>query len=136
MRIHFPLSIDIAALRKRLPGTAVIWALFTELLLISLFAFASLFSIEMLLPTFVSARINLAFCFGIILAAFVLHVFASLSLRIEITPLSKVVSFALMILLGCWGIALIALSLFKFPLAAGILIALSIIGSLAIFRKD
>lgn len=135
MRIHLPPTIDIAALRKRLPGSAVVWALFTELFLITLFGFACLLSIEMLLPTFVSARINLALCFGIILAAFALHTFMSVSQKRETAPLSKISSLVLMIFLGCWGVALIALSLFKFPLAAGILIALSIIGSLAIFRK-
>ena len=135
MHIRLPLSIDISALLKRLPGSAVVWALFTEFFLIALFGFACLLSIEMLLPTFVSARVNLALCFGIILAAFALHTFVSVSQKRETTPLSKVGSLVLMIFLGCWGAALIALSLFKFPLAASILIALSIIGSLAIFRK-
>ncbi len=135
MRIHLPPTIDIAALRARLLGSAVVWALFTELLLIALFGFACLLSIEMLLPTFVSARINLALCFGIILAAFALHTFMSVAQKREVAPLSKISSLVLMMFLGCWGAALIALSLFKFPLVAGILIVLSIIGSLAIFRK-
>lgn len=134
--MRIPTLQNIIALRKYLPSQPVVWALSTELLLIALFGFACLLSIEMLLPTFVSARINLALCFSIILVAFALYTFVSLSQKREIAPLSKTASFVLMTLLGCWGAGLIALSLLKFPLAAGILIALSIIGSLAIFRQS
>lgn len=135
MRMHLPASLNISALRKRLPSSSVAWALFTEFFLIALFGFACLLSIEMLLPTFVAARINLALCFGIILAAFVLHTFLSLSLKKELPPLPKIAFRLFAILLGVWGIALIALSLIKFPLIAGILIVLSIIAILSIFRQ-
>lgn len=133
MRITIPQSIT--TLQKHLPSPPVAWALFTEFILIALFGFAALLSIEMLLPTFVSARINLALCFGIILAAFVLHTFLSSQMKRETAQLSKSVFWLLASLFGLWGITLLALSLIKFPLVAGILIVLSVVICLALLRK-
>lgn len=115
--------------------TPVFFALFTEFLILVTLGFVALFSIETLLPTFVSARINLALYFGILLALFISHHALSIGLDLKIHTPSLPVRIFLIAFLSLWGIILIALSLLEFPILAIIIILLTCVLLGYLFRK-
>jgi len=115
--------------------TPVIFALFTEFLTLAILGFMALLSLEVLLPTFVSARINLSFYFGIILALFISHHALSVWLALKIHPLNRQLRTFLVVFLGLWGTILIVLSLMKFPIVATIIICLTCALLGYLFRK-
>lgn len=116
--MHTPSLTRLSSLLKHHPKTLVAFALFTEFLMILLGGFMILFSLEILLPTFVSARINLALLLGVILILFLLHHFLSLWLSCPIRIPTRLFFFIPLSLLGLWGCILLALSLMKFPAGA------------------
>lgn len=115
--------------------TPVIFALFTEFLLLATLGFLSLLSLEILLPTFVSSRINLALYFSGITSLFIFHHAVSVWLPQKIQNLNRSLVWLSTILLGLWGTTLLILSLLKFPALAIIIILLfcALLGYL--FRK-
>ncbi len=115
--------------------TPVFFALFTEFLILALLGFITLFSIETLLPTFVSARINLSLIFGGILSLFILHHALSVWLSQSIHPPKRWIIRSLIAILGLWGATLVFLSLLKFPIpAAAIIVSICILLGY-LFRK-
>ena len=94
--------------------TPVFFALFTEFLILAALGFMALLSLETLLPTFVSARINLALTFGGLLSLFVFHHAISVWLSQKVNPSKR----PLIAALGLWSVALTILSLLKFPIPA------------------
>lgn len=130
------MSFSIKTIKAKHPSVPVILALFTEFLFILLFGFAVLLSIEILLPTFVSARINLALCFGGILTLFMLHQVLLTAFHQNIHTPQRSFFFIFLALLGLWGGTLVLLSLIKFPpiIIGCILCLLALLGFL--FRKN
>ncbi len=113
----------------------VIFALFTEFLILSTIGFMMLLSLDILLPTFISTRVNLAVVLGGILSLFVLHHAISIWLDRKIRSSNPLVIRTVRIFCSLWGIMLLLLSLLKFPTLALIMI-LGITGLLAyLFRK-
>lgn len=98
--------------------TPVFFALFTEFLILAALGFMALLSLETLLPTFVSARINLALTFGGLLSLFVLHHAISVWLSQKVNPSKRWITRPLIAALGLWSVALTILSLLKFPIPA------------------
>lgn len=104
--------------------TPIFFALFTEFLILATLGFMFLLSLETLLPTFVSARINLALYCGALLALFIYHyAFAVWSSQKIQAPRGLFLWF-LKIFLILWITTLLALSLLEFPLLASIVIFL------------
>lgn len=105
---------------------AVLYALAVETLLIGFIFFMGLFTVEMLLPTFVTARLSLTkFFFFLILGTFLLSLigrFLEVSFSWNITRKSPLLWLGIL-----WAIGILALSLSKFPL---ILIPILIAGLL------
>ncbi|MFZ2187666.1 MAG: hypothetical protein WAV46_03540 [Candidatus Moraniibacteriota bacterium] len=95
-------------------GLTVCYALLTEMLFIGYLAFASLFTIEILLPTFVTAHLSLTKFFFVLLSfSFVLvflgHVL-DLNFDWKIQKKNPLVWLGLL-----WTIGILAISLFNFP---------------------
>ena len=92
----------------------VVYALSTEALLIGYLYFIGLFTIETLLPTFVTVRFSLTkFFFLLLLATFLLSLlgrFLSLSFSWNITRKSPLLWLGIL-----WAIGILTVSLIKFP---------------------
>lgn len=86
--------------------TPVAFAIFTEFLILATLGFLLLWSLEILLPTFVSARINLPLYLGGILSLFILHHAISVWLPQKINPLNRPLRWFLIIFLGFLSIIL------------------------------
>ncbi len=126
-----PLSLHIL---KHHPLTRVALALLHEFLILALLAFLGLFTLEILLPTFVSARVNLGVCFAIILFLFIFeHGFAHW-LSQTFAPLPRFLGWIFVVLFVLFGVALIGLSLLKFPPVAGFIL-FAFIGAIAYFFR-
>ena len=93
---------------------AVCYALLLEALLIGYLGFMALFTIEMLLPTFVSARFSLTkFFFLLFLFSFVL---TALGRYLDMSFESKITKKSPLLWLGfLWTLFILLLSLYKFP---------------------
>ncbi len=104
--------------------TPVAFAIFTEFLILATLGFLLLWSLEILLPTFVSARINLPLYFGGILSLFILHHAISVWLPQKINSLNRPLRWFLIIFLGFLSTILLILSLLKFPIPAIVIILL------------
>ncbi len=115
--------------------TPIFFALLTEFLILATLGFLMLLSLEMLLPTFISAHINLALCFGFILFLFACHHALSVWISQAIHITSRAFIWFLIILLTVWSIVLLSLSLLKFPLLANIAILLTCTYLGYLFRK-
>lgn len=115
--------------------TPVFFALLTEFLILATLGFLMLLSLEMLLPTFISAHINLALCFGLILFLFACHHALSIWISQTVQMTSRTFIWFLIILLTLWGMVLLSLSLLKFPLLANIIILLTCAYLGYLFRK-
>ncbi len=102
--------------------TPLVFAIFTEFLILATLGFLLLLSLEMLLPTFVSARVNLSLYFTFIIFLFVFHHTVSIWLPQTIRPLNHLLSCFLIIWLGFWGSILLILSLLKFPIPAMVIV--------------
>ena len=93
---------------------AVCYALLLEALLIGYLGFMALFTIEMLLPTFVSARFSLTkFFFLLFLFSFVLTAlgrYLDMSFEWKITKKSPLLWLGFL-----WTLFILLLSLYKFP---------------------
>lgn len=129
------MRLSFLPLLKHQRMTPVIFALFTEFLMLATFGFMVLLSLKILLPSFVSARVNLALFFGSILSLFVLHHALSVWLDQEIRSPKRYVVRTCGIFLGLWGITLLVLSLFKFPVLAVVTILLLCSLLAYLFRK-
>lgn len=114
----------ILLLLKHHKMTPVAFAIFTEFLILATLGFLLLWSLEILLPTFVSARINLPLYLGGILSLFILHHAISVWLPQKINPLNRPLRWFLIIFLGFLSIILLILSLLKFPIPAIVIILL------------
>lgn len=94
----------------------VVYALAIEALFISSLYFIGLFTIETLLPTFITVRLSLTkFFFFLILATFLLSLlgrFLSLSFPWNITKKSPLLWLSIL-----WSIGILAVSMIKFPFA-------------------
>ncbi len=116
---------------KKNGSFAVLYALLAEGLLYGYLGFIMLFSLETLLPTFISVRLSLTlFFFVLISLSFVL---ALLGRFLEIDFKWSERENHLLIRIGIlWGIGILALSLYKFPpiLIPAILLAFFFIGYL------
>lgn len=102
-------------LRLRNEGVLhVIYALGVEALVIGFFFFAGLFTLETLLPTFVTVRLSLTkFFFALILASILLSLlgqFLSISLPTRLTKKSPLLWLGVL-----WSIGILVVSLMKFP---------------------
>ena len=93
---------------------AVCYALLLEALIIGYLGFMALFTIEMLLPTFVSARFSLTkFFFLLFLFSFVLTAlgrYLDMSFEWKITKKNPLLWLGLL-----WTLGILLLSLYKFP---------------------
>ncbi len=118
--MRYPLLL----LLKHHKMTPVAFAIFTEFLILATLGFLLLWSLEILLPTFVSARINLPLYFGGILSLFILHHAISVWLPQKINSLNRPLRWFLIIFLGFLSIILLLLSLLKFPIPAIVIILL------------
>ena len=118
--MRYPLLL----LLKHHKMTPVAFAIFTELLILATLGFLLLWSLEMLLPTFVSAHVNFPLYFGGILSLLILHHAISVWLPQKINSLNRSLHWFLIILLGFWNIILLTLSLLKFPIPAIVIILL------------
>jgi hypothetical protein len=92
----------------------VLYALATEALVIGYLYFLGLFTVETLLPTFVTVRFSLAL-FLLVLVVLTLLIaalgrFLGLSFPLTITPHHPLFVLALL-----WGISILVVSLIKFP---------------------
>ncbi len=102
---------------------AVCYALLAEALIIGYLGFTLLFTVETLLPTFVTARFSLTtFLFVLVLLSFIL---AALGRYLDISFEQKINKKSPMLWLGLfWMLGILAISLYKFPpLAIPIIIA-------------
>lgn len=92
----------------------VVYALLAEALLIGYLYFIGLFTVETLLPTFVTVRFSLTtFLFILVLATIALSLlgrFLDLSFSWKITKKSPLLWLGII-----WGIGILVVSLFKFP---------------------
>lgn len=98
----------------------IVSLLFSELLVVLWFAFAALFSFEMLLPTFVTARLSLTnslawLILGTLLALWLRQRSGSVSLAVS----KKTASWLLVIIIG-YGLAIGILASVRFSLLSGI----------------
>ena len=93
---------------------AVCYALLLEALLIGYLGFMALFTIEMILPTFVAARFSLTkFFFLLFLFSFVLTAlgrYLDMSFEWKITKKNPLLWLGLL-----WALGILLLSLYKFP---------------------
>ena len=96
------------------PSVRIAFALFTEILLLSLFSFLVLLSVELLLPTFITERVNLALSFGSILILFFVHQWFASWLNIRLNTLSRLMQRLLFGTLALWVSILLLISLLKF----------------------
>ncbi|MEP7162567.1 MAG: hypothetical protein ABI747_02285 [Candidatus Moraniibacteriota bacterium] len=94
---------------------ALAYALLLEILAIGFVVFAGLFTLETLLPTYITARLSLAKLFFLLLLSVFLLIAIGKSAGIRFTEKPKKIGF---LLWGAcvWGVGLSALSLYKFPL--------------------
>lgn len=96
---------------------SVIYALLAEALLLGFIGFVALFTIETLLPTFVTARFSLTkFFFVLFLFSFALVLlgrYLNISFQQKINKKSPLLWLGLL-----WTFGILAISLYKFPLPA------------------
>lgn len=93
----------------------VVYALLAETLFLGLLAFVGLFTIETLLPTFVTVRFSITkFFLGLSLLTFLL---AALGQLIDIEFTLRIKKTSPLLWLGMlWAFAILTISLYKFPL--------------------
>ncbi len=102
-------------LRLRDNGTlTLVYALLSEALFFGYLAFVALFTLEMLLPTFITAHLSLAkFFFSLIIGTFLVSFlghFLALRFTWRFTKKSPLLWLATL-----WTIGILSLSLYKFP---------------------
>ncbi|OGI15563.1 MAG: hypothetical protein A3E38_02390 [Candidatus Moranbacteria bacterium RIFCSPHIGHO2_12_FULL_54_9] len=103
----------LAALRES-GALSLAYALLAEALFLGYLGFAALFTVEMLLPTFITARLSLAkFFFILFLLSFALTGlgrFLDMSFEWKINKKSPALWLGL-----CWMLGILLVSLYKFP---------------------
>lgn len=114
----FHLSLSNAALQKLLRShpvkTLFIYSLLGELLVILFVFFAFLTTAEILLPGFISLRLNLTWYIFFLLAASMLLL--ALGKAAHITPPQKIpLEKTFLTLSALWSLSVIGMSLFHFP---------------------
>lgn len=116
---HIKLMIDYLTKRlnplKENGSLSVVYALLTEALLLGFIGFVVLFTIETLLPTFVTERFSLTkFFFVLFLLSFILITlgrYLNISFQQSINKKSPLLWLGLL-----WTLGILAISLYKFPL--------------------
>src|SRR3989344_5586006 len=117
------------AIFKDRNALAVMHALLLEFLVFGYLGFLGLFTLETLLPTFVTVRFSLA---GLLLLTFLAAILAE-KLEKSYVPLQKPWHRLLFVPALLWILGILALSLYKFPLWAIIVLVLASLALLFLF---
>lgn len=112
----------------------LVWALLFEMLLFGFLGFAGLYTLEVLLPTFITARISLTKVFFFLLLGISLLAWIGAKLNLEFPKHSPQKSPLIWMVL-IWSIALLLISMIKLPLWSIPIFLTATIGIILLFSK-
>ncbi len=112
LKEYFTNTID---LWKETGSLALVWTLLFEVLVVGYIGFAGLYTLEVLLPTFITARLSLTKVFFFLLLGTSILAWLGAKLELDFPKESLWKSPSLWITI-LWGVGLLLISLIKLPL--------------------